>query len=366
MNNNQIVESYNNGESIRQISKKMHTSATRISNILKLCGVTVIPSNQPFSCSEILRDNIIKDYQNNKENLSALKIAIKYGINEHNVYKILQINKIKTKDKRLANRKYFIENENYFETIDTPNKAYLLGLMYSDGYITKYEGSYLIGIGLQERDSYIIEKLKEEIGAEKPIRTQTIEKQNCYKNSFKCSQNIKSLSLNSKKLFNDLNNAGCFQRKSLKLMFPMEWQVSKDLLKYFILGYFDGDGSVFVSNNRVNFYFLGTLNMCQNIRKHLHLLLDFPIKMSIYKKGKIFKLLYTGNIKSKIFSDFFYKDTPLFLKRKREVFNRINNEFPLSKRKNHKSLQNCSIDKAIFLDEVEPGSNPGDVLTSKT
>lgn len=54
----------------------------------------------------------------------------------------------------------------------------------------------------------------------------------------------------SRELALDLKNKGCYQGKSLTLTFPSKDIVPEHLIRHFIRGYFDGDGSVFISNER--------------------------------------------------------------------------------------------------------------------
>ena len=53
----------------------------------------------------------------------------------------------------------------------------------------------------------------------------------------------------NKHLWNILNSYGCTPRKSLTLKFPdIKIFKSKDLIRHFIRGYFDGDGCISFSN----------------------------------------------------------------------------------------------------------------------
>ena len=51
------------------------------------------------------------------------------------------------------------EDEDYFENINTPDKAYYLGLMMSDGYIQSNIYNKEVGIALKTEDKYILDKL---------------------------------------------------------------------------------------------------------------------------------------------------------------------------------------------------------------
>ena len=53
-------------------------------------------------------------------------------------------------------RKYKI-NEKFFSTIDTQEKAYVLGLLYADGYVNKLHTC--ITLALSEKDADILKKI---------------------------------------------------------------------------------------------------------------------------------------------------------------------------------------------------------------
>ena len=54
-------------------------------------------------------------------------------------------------------------NDNYFENIDTEEKAYFLGLIYSDGNVRERNGKYYLNIELKREDKYILEKFASEL-----------------------------------------------------------------------------------------------------------------------------------------------------------------------------------------------------------
>ena len=65
-------------------------------------------------------------------------------------------------------RRIYQVNENYFESIDSDEKAYWLGFLSADGYI--HEGRNTITLALQESDKVHIEKFKKAISATYPIK----------------------------------------------------------------------------------------------------------------------------------------------------------------------------------------------------
>ena len=128
-------------------------------------------------------------------------------------------------------------NENFFETIDTEEKAYWLGFLYADGSIGDKKNT--IEISLQSSDYHHLEKFNESVdGApDKHIYRDEIRCRICYSN---------------KKTKNDLIKLGCTPKKSLTLTFPSKEQVPDEFLYDFIRGYVDGDGSVMINTKGTN------------------------------------------------------------------------------------------------------------------
>jgi len=126
-------------------------------------------------------------------------------------------------------------DENYFEKIDTEEKAYWLGFIYADGFITKRkQGQNILGITLHEIEP--LEKFTKAISTNKPIRSY-ISNSKYKKNSVEYKTAIVS-----NKVVQDLESHGVVERKTFTLKFP---KLPENLTSHFIRGYFDGDGSVF-------------------------------------------------------------------------------------------------------------------------
>lgn len=108
-----------------------------------------------------IESKIVSDYTNG---LSMAKIGEKYNIPRHRVSKILQ--EYNVKRNYISIRKYTLD-ENYFETIDTPNKAYILGLLFADG--SNNPSKMTVSISLQEEDVQLLEKIRSELKSTKPL-----------------------------------------------------------------------------------------------------------------------------------------------------------------------------------------------------
>jgi len=120
--------------------------------------------------------------------------------------------------------------EDYFQEVNTKEKAYWLGFLFADGSIV----SNRVGLCLSSKDLIQIEKFCDTIGLDKNNIKHRIRK--CRNKSYNTSE----LFVKSKKMVHDLGNYGCIAKKSLRLKFPLLER--EDLYMAFILGYYDGDG----------------------------------------------------------------------------------------------------------------------------
>jgi len=133
-------------------------------------------------------ENIINDYYNRVPIKTIYKT---YRINNKYFKEILEKYHFVTRKEPHA-KKYSC-NEDYFEKIDTQNKAYILGFIMADGCVLdKNIVSMYLRISLQERDGYILESFKKELESDSPILL--------FKNQNKNQQDKSLLTINSHKL----------------------------------------------------------------------------------------------------------------------------------------------------------------------
>jgi hypothetical protein len=250
-------------------------------------------------------DQIVNDYINTETDCT--KLSIKYNMSPTGVACLLKRNNIQIRQiQGHCSRKYNI-NENYFEKINSEDKAYFLGLLYADGW-NSGEGFRL---SLQEKDSHILDKFKEKIGYSGEIKFCKKGKSNW--------QNQLALTIYSRKISNDLIKLGCGESKSLVIDFPNSSQVPKELLSHFIRGCFDGDGCFYISQNTKKKNSISMVSSSQFIYKLKDFLETIDISSSTYNIGKVrcieIKGLINGINKIK-FLNWLYKDSSIFLKRK--------------------------------------------------
>jgi hypothetical protein len=118
------------------------------------------------------------------------------------------------------------KNEKFFSGW-TKEMAYVLGWMFSDGNIAP--GDRMFRIKLTARDIGILEKIKSVLKTETPIRV----------TGKPLSYAV--LAVSSRRMCQDLIGLGCTQNKTHRFKTP---NVPRKLLRHFVRGYFDGDGSI--------------------------------------------------------------------------------------------------------------------------
>jgi hypothetical protein len=147
-------------------------------------------------------------------------------------------------------------NEHYFKEINTPNKAYFLGLIYADGCVFPKKNS--CSIKLTKEDDYLLEEFKKDIDSQKPLSYQ---KSKVITGTNYVGKAQSKIELNSKILISDLEKLGVVQNKSLILKFPSNILHMKDFLR----GYFDGDGCIYNSQKRIMLNFVGSEYFCKGL-----------------------------------------------------------------------------------------------------
>lgn len=199
---------------------------------------------------------------------------------------------------------------NELKNINSPEKAYLLGLFYSDGCIVANNGSYYASIVLNEDDKFHLEKLQ------KIFPFFKLQKQSNHAWELVCTRRA---------VVEDLQSNGMLFRKSTDnkefLRFP---NIPIELQSHFIRGFFDGDGSVYrqkQGNTKIEiggtcFYLItDIIKILYNSRITVNLRCKYTGR-ALRKHD--FYVLYTSSDRiSKQFADFIYKDCgDLYLKRK--------------------------------------------------
>lgn len=300
---------------------------------------TVIPINE-YNCDKI--EDIIKAYQqgfsmkNISDNSSYSECKIRNILLENNI----QIRGLNNKGNRI---------EDYFSNIDTSEKAYLLGLIQTDGNVTDRKNHSMLSITQHEDYAWYIEDMLLDFSS-----------YICNVKDRKCRQ----LQLGSKTLVNDLIKLGIVPNKvknQTDSNIITLWESVPDEFKGdFIRGCIDGDGYVtfFTQKNAVNESC--NIGFCSVKEILVDKIINFIYSKFNYKCGKcidgnIYKLYISDRKKAIEIGDYLYSNFkyPFGHPKKASTWiKRIGKSYPIADYKDYK----FKIIKPLWIDNSSPES----------
>jgi len=221
-------------------------------------------------------------------------------------YRINLIKQNKTKQHFVPN------NENFFENIDTEEKAYWLGFIYADGCIHR---NNILSINLSIVDEIHLQKLANIFG-------RNLIKYNS--NEFKYIL----FQIHNSKIYTDLTNHGLEERKTYSDNVTILEYVPDYLMSHFVRGEFDGDGCISkngknkkTSNAKISI--VGNPNFLQKLQKIIVKILNLKETKIQQKPGFCCELEYGGNKQIEKIYNWIYLDATIWLERKRCKFEEI-------------------------------------------
>ena len=204
-------------------------------------------------------------------------------------------------------------DEDYFEKIDTEDKAYFLGFIVADGCV-RSEKSKRMKLKLKIDDCHILETLIKKINY--------LGKVYLHKSGKFCE-----LALSGSKIVEDLHNLGIYQNKTMSVKYP---NIPKNLEHHFMRGVFDGDGCISIHKKRPDSRDTtdrGQVNICSGSKSFIETYVDRLNEVCGITKNKIrcpkgtYNVIDWGSFSDiEKFYDFFYKDATVFLERKKKTF----------------------------------------------
>ena len=301
----EMLEKYSTGEySVKELAKMYGISISVFHSYKKRYGV----ENKlcPRKTSDEI-NNVIELYNNG---YSQNEIVEKTGFNRITINSIIEKNGV-VKRGRENYRKYHI-NINYFDNIDTQNKAYILGFLYSDGNVSTIKNN--IYLSLHEKDKDILEQMSKDMEYDKPLTFRPMSRYNINSADQYC------LEIHSLHIRKSLEKYGIVPNKTFLLRFPDFLQ--EDMYRHFIRGLLDGDGCIHKRSEKYNGWsnvdICGNYEFCCGLKQYIESTLD--IHCSVINTGSIYRCTIGGTNKSEKFLDWLYEGAEMYLDRKYQIY----------------------------------------------
>jgi hypothetical protein len=155
---------------------------------------------------------------------------------------------------------------NFFETINTKEKAYWLGFLYADGYLVERPNRAEIRLKLKIRDEETIDKFCDALRLNKDKKEYPTDE---------AGHRQAMIRFTCRKVSNDLIRHGLKFRKSKTIQYPKLTRTSLEFA--FLLGYFDGDG-----RRNTTMISSGSERFLRQVKKRF----DLPYKIRVDKREK--------------------------------------------------------------------------------
>lgn len=316
---NRILELYREGLNCKQISETVKSTEPTVKNALLNFGIDYKVELE--KAYKLKYEEALELYRNGAQ-LKKLCRELEIGPNTFKKYIIANGLEVKTQAeslsdnmdrsdtavlKRSEQRQQYSLDETVFDDLSNPDAAYWLGFLYTDGSISGKDTSYMIKIGLSEKDDEHLKKFCRFLKTPESRVRYSKSNKACY------------VAISSVKIHKRLKELGFTKRKSWDAI-PNEAVLhSRDFWR----GCIDGDGSLIIDyakeKYKIRMAICGTPDTCQCFKDFIT-----PYIMSDNKLNKRTESFYTYVIASmkevKEISKLLYYGASTFLDRKYEKY----------------------------------------------
>lgn len=299
-----MIQDYINGMTINELSEKYDRTYVSIYEMLLKEYVPI--RDDRCVMTNIISTQLVEQYENgnNMKDLSDL-----HGISISTISRTLRKN-----TKTRSSRKYHFKDENFLKHINEDWKAYFLGLFYADGNMrntaNRHNTSKSISITLTEADSYILDRLNSLIFVNpSKLYTRNSKIYKCKKTDREyIGKRSKKLSIHSSIVYEALISLGCTPNKSLTIELP---SLNDEMFPHFLRGYMDGDGWY---SAKSTYGMIGSYKFCEQVQQKLKDMLN--IHMILKPCGKVCRLLGHRQNDYDKFRKYLYSNSTIHLLRK--------------------------------------------------
>lgn len=302
-----LIKDYIPGEtSIKSLAEKYNVNCySTVSKVLGENGIKIIkpklvPRNTIIEAAKYYSDNQI----------SIINCAKKFKIGKNTLYNYLKENNSIKNDKNY--QKDITYDKNFFDSIDSEEKAYWLGFIMADGYtkLDKNNNPAQTTIEISKKDINLLDAFKKSIKSNYIIRERSRTTV-----TGKISE-ICSITISSHHLTKQLVSYGVVPNKTYIGFINEEiFGDNEELIFHYLRGYSDGDGTI--NKNKGNYVFklvIRSKSILNTITNWIKKYCNIDPKITIWENT------YRLSIQNKkdyfIFLEKLYKNANIYLDRK--------------------------------------------------
>lgn len=275
---------------------------------------------------EKIQDQIVELYNSG---LSLRNVAKKLDISTASVRRFLNLSGKKNRNFTHHLGKYTVD-ESFFKKIDSHKKAQILGMIYADGCIYKNGknsvNAWSLQLGLVYSDIKYLEQVNAIMKNTSPIYTDfntNRKPKSEHKIQITNKQPFSKLSINNHIICEDIRKLGVLPRKSLTCEFPTLDQVPDEFINSFILGYFEGDGGFCRTTIQASCSFACSKSFAEKLQQILREKIGVNSSLSpMNGDPRMLHLAVHGNKQVIILMEWLYKNSTkdLILERKKKEY----------------------------------------------
>lgn len=210
----------------------------------------------------------------------------------------------------MARPRVYSINDRYFEQPINEKQAYLLGLIYSDGHVSYTRGAF--GYTCKLSDIELPSFIRNEFQSTHPLRFYSLKGHDYVRYAISCKPLVQSVITKYNMPFSN--------KSQNNLEIP---NIPKEVMHHFLRGISDGDGSIWKSGSTFAFAFTGGKRFLEQIKAIIHNELGLKLRLR-HRHGlencNSCSIELHGSIQVAKLGRFLYKNSTIFLARKKKLF----------------------------------------------
>ena len=270
----EIIEQYQNGKSISVLAREYTTLSYRaIQKILVHNNIPIRGGRKKKTLTNEQLEQLKKLFI--EEGVYYKELSTKFDLSAETIRNIIEAQGWKRKNNNRINKHI---RSDYFSNVDSEDKAYWLGILFTDGSVDQYRATGRIRLQFQAQDKDLLEAFKTTLCLESKLIEDKRANSICYSVEFVDQQ-----------IFEDLGKYGIIPQKTYKTEhLPLEL-IPQEFWPAFARGLYDGDGSLSCSSNYSTDVNINFTSYHENIAKEFQLLVD-----NLINKTEHNKIIYTS------------------------------------------------------------------------